>query len=137
MGLFTEIQGALEKRLSTMTDLPDVAWANTAYTPAVGTMYLRPTNLPVTPVGIGIHDSDAFLRAGFFQVDVFAPKNVGPGSATVQADAISAHFPVGLELFTTTGGYKIRIKSVAVESSNSEGTHYAVPVLISYIAITS
>ena len=135
MGAVSEIERALEIRLATISGLPDIAWPNISYEPKPNTLYLRPNNLPVRPMRIGISDSDEYRRDGFFQVDVFAPINKGKKAALDQAELINTLFNKGT-VITTTSGYKIKISSVTVESGQPTGTYYAVPVLIQYVAIT-
>lgn len=137
MSIFAEINEALETRLGSMSNVPDIAWPNITYSPEPDVMYLRPNNLPIDPVKIGVSDVDSFRRDGLYQIDVFSPKNAGAGAANSMAGSVYAHFPVGLELFTTTDSYKIRVEQVAVEVGELVGAHYVVPMLIRYSAITN
>lgn len=137
MTVLTEIQNALEVKLNALSGTHDIAWQNINYEPAADTLFLRPTNIPVDPLPIGLQNSSSMLRNGIFQVDVFAPKNKGVKTALNKADSISAHFARGTELFTATDQFKIRILKVAVEVGDIVGSHYAVPVLIHYSALTT
>lgn len=137
MSIFFDLQSALESRLSTMTSLPPVAWPNVGYEPDAGILFLRPNHIPVSPTKIGTADNDKVRRDGFYQIDVFAPKNSGTGVANKKADEVYSHFPIGLELLTATDGYKIRIDDVSIDVGDIAGAHYAVPVLIRYHAVTN
>lgn len=134
MGASSEILYALNGKLNTITGA-DIAWPNTAYNPNPNTLYLRPTHLPVLPTQIGLADSDRMRRDGFYQVDVFAPRNVGESAAMTIAESIFTLFSKGLEL-QTSSGYVIKIISSVVEGGQVVGSHFAVPVLIQYVAIT-
>ena len=46
MGVYTNIQAALDTELNTISGSPSIAWPNTAFTPTHGTLYLEPTLLP-------------------------------------------------------------------------------------------
>jgi Bacteriophage related domain of unknown function len=135
MGAASEILRALETRLATIPGLPDIAWPNIAYEPSPTKLYLRPNNLPVKPLPIGLADADDIRRDGLFQVDVFAPKNKGSKTAMDMAEAVNTLFSKGT-VITTTSGYKIKITSVAVEEGQVAGSHFAVPVLVQYVAVT-
>lgn len=137
MSILLDINSALENRLSTLSSVPPIAWPNVSYEPDPTTLYLRPNNLPIDPVRIGMGDADPVVRGGIFQVDVFAPRNGGQGDALVQADAIRDHFATGLELLTATDSHKLRIGTVTIEVGVSVGSHFAIPVLINYSAVTN
>lgn len=135
MGAVSEIQQALESRLATIPGSVDIAWPNNSYSPSPDTLYLRPNNLPTPPLPIGVSDADNYRRDGFFQVDVFAPRNLGAKAALDGAEAVNTLFAKGTKL-STTSGYIIKIISVAVEAGRVVGSHFAMPVLIRYVAVT-
>lgn len=135
MGVASEILSSLNGKLDTLSGTYDIAWGNTSYSPQADVLYLRPTHLPVQPLPIGVADVDGVRRDGYYQVDVFAPRGLGSNNAMDAADSICSLFVKGLKL-TTTSGYAIKIITTIVEGGQVVGSHYVVPVLIQYIAIT-
>lgn len=137
MGALSEIHNALETKLASLTGTTPIAWPNHEYSPDANIMFLRANHIPVDPIPVGVADNSSVLRYGILQVDVFAPKGNGPGAALAKVDALSALFAKGTEMLTATDGFKIRVRHVAVEVGTTVDSHYAVPVLIYYSAITN
>ena len=134
----TETQRALETRMSTLTRLGKVVWPNTLTADIESNIpFLRVNTIPIGSQKLGLADTARFRRDGFFQVDVFEPQGTGTGTASRRASEVSEHFPVGLELFTATDSFKIRIAQVDIEPAQIIGTHYVIPVLIRYTSVTN
>ena len=91
MGVFTDIQVALDQRLNTTSGLPAVAWENLDFTPTKGTSFVRPTNLSADGQTISIGDRLQSLP-GIYQVDVFTDVNQGAGALNTVCDSIRDHF---------------------------------------------
>ena len=133
MSVFYDISYALDNRLNTMTSLPPVAWENYPYEPALGTLYLRPTNIqgdtPVHTIGATGND----VTTGIYQVDVFAEAGQGKNAAVVMSDNIAAHFKIDTEF--SYNGRLVRIRQVNRRAgfNNADGW-YQIPVEIVYDA---
>ncbi len=75
MGVFSNIEIALNTRLATLSPLPVVAWPNMAFKPVENTLFLRPTLLPV---GSSLNQLNGQERhKGIYQVDIFVPLEKG------------------------------------------------------------
>ncbi len=90
MGLFTNIEAALNTKLSTLATSPPVQWPNSNYVPAQGTLFLRPTLLPAT--GALSTLAGSYLQKGLYQIDIFCPLNKGIATLTSWLDAIYTLF---------------------------------------------
>lgn len=90
MGIFSNIQIALDSELNSLVDLPDVAWPNTDYRPVKNTIWIRPTLLPAESASQTFAGKD--LHRGIYQIDIFVPKDNGPKQMFGLADAIREHF---------------------------------------------
>lgn len=130
MSRFVETQSALDTRLSTLANSPPVAWENLSYEPVEGTTYLRPSNLPAGHVAVGMANSDSVRGAGIYQIDVFTPKNEGPGNALTIASNIAAHFSRGLKL--TSGDTQLTVGVPTHDAAEPGGAWFRVAVLIPY-----
>lgn len=132
MSVFLDISAALDSRLNTMVGLPPVAWENKDYTPVLGTLYLRPTNLQGgTPAITAAQD----ITTGIYQVDVFAESGQGKNAAVVMADTIAAHFKTDTEL--TYNGRLVRVRQVNRGTAFNSNGWYQLPVEIVYDAYTA
>lgn len=135
MSYVEEINVVLEQRLSLFSELPDVAWPNSGYDPSPDKVYLEPFNTPLAPLRLGLNDDSSVRRDGIYQINVFGPKGAGVKETESLAKGVAQHFPKGTELFTVSG-HKVRVKYNMVETGQSVGVHYAIPVLVHYSAIT-
>ena len=90
MGVFTNIEAALNTRLATLSGSPAVQWPNTGYRPTENTTYLRPTILPTST------DLESFAGAeihkGIYQIDVFVPLEKGVNTLNTLLDSIADLF---------------------------------------------
>lgn len=90
MGVFANIEGALNTRLSTLSSSPPVAWPNTAYIPIENTSYIRPTLLPVDTNLESLAGSEEHI--GIYQIDVFVPTEKGVSALNTLLDNIQSLF---------------------------------------------
>jgi hypothetical protein len=135
MSIFADIDTALDTQLGALLPLPAIAWENKTYTPALGTLYLRPTSLPGEVVQASLGDNGQDQNVGVYQVDVFAKPNTGKKAAIVQADLVADHFKRGTLL--THNSRSVRIRSVRrkVGTNNSDGW-FMITIEITYISFT-
>jgi hypothetical protein len=126
MTIASTIMNTLNSRLAQLASLPATAWPNVPFTPATGTLWIRPDLLPADSALETIQGSEEHL--GVYQVSVFAPLDQGTGAALVQADAIADHFAADRDL---SG---LRIRSISVGQPMREESWLMVPVSIEYRA---
>ena len=135
MSVFLDISAALDGNLNSMAGKPDIAWENVKYTPAVGTIYVRPTLIPgdTTQASLGTSGTDESI--GIYQVDVFTEAGQGKNEAVVMADKIANRFKRGTVM--TYNGVNVRVISVSRQVGfNDAGGYYMIPVEINYISFT-
>ena len=136
MSVFLDISAALDAHLNTMVGLPPVAWENRSYTPVVGTLYVRPTNLQ----GVTIASSQSASKGqdvtiGVYQIDVFAEAGEGKNDAVTMADTIADQFKMDTEL--TYNSRLVRVASVSRGTANTADGWYQIPVEIVYNAYSA
>lgn len=136
MSVFTDISAALDSNLNDMPSLPPVAWENKSFTPTMGTLYIRPTNIPGDSVQATLGDSGTDQNIGIYQVDVFAEAGMGKNAALDMADQIGDQFKRGTDLVYNGRTVRIRSASRKVGQNNVDGW-YQVPVEITYISYTT
>lgn len=130
MAIFTNIQIALDSRLNTLTDKPDIAWPNVKYRPSKGTAFLRPTLLPAASSRYTLNNGD--MHQGIYQVDIFVPLDVGLATVLDYADDIRSHFR---DQTLTAGGDKIYINYVSLGNYERVDSWFRVIVEINYMSI--
>ncbi len=109
MGVFSNIQRALDTRLNTLANRPYVAWPNTKFVPTENTSFIRPTLLPASSELLTLNDNHR--NPGIYQIDIFVPLEKGMNSALTLADDIKEHFETERRL--TAGVNTIFITAVS------------------------
>ena len=131
---YLDIETALQSHLKSVPGIPEIVWPNTLAEFDADETYVGSQNITVTPVPIGIADDDSLRVDGFYQVDVYVPRDSGVGRAMEVINSITEYFNRGGEIQTDDGD--IRFKYSSVESGNSTGAHFHVILLIHYVIIT-
>ena len=90
MTRISDVQQALDTRLSTVSGLPDVAWPNTKHEPAINTTFVRPTLIPGSSATHNLIDEQS--NPGIYQIDIYTPVGEGAAEALMLADDIYDHF---------------------------------------------
>lgn len=129
-----EIESALIKRLTILSDLPDVAWPNMPFTPTPGRPYFKPALLPGEPTQAGIGESAMNRMSGIFQVAVFVPAGIGTKDLRTMCSALEAHFKRGTVL--NYNGVKVTIRKAYRGPQLQEANWLQCPVTISFFALT-
>lgn len=103
------IETALLGRVATLSLTPAlaVAWPNRDFTPPAGAAWLRVQHLPNASDRLFLRGSDPHRRRGILQIEVVAPLNAGPGTATRIAGEVALHFPADLALWSE--GVKVTV----------------------------
>ena len=109
MGVFADIEKALQGQVNSITGTPKIQWENDdSYVPVLGTRYWRVTNLPVESA---LETAGKLVKhTGIYQVDIFVPSN--KGLATVTADMDKIYTVFNSLLWLDKNGSRIYIKSV-------------------------
>lgn len=134
MTAFLDISAALDGHLNTMTSKPPIAWDNTEYTPVVGTLYARPTNIPGDTLQSSLGDNGQDMTDGIYQIDVFSELGKGKNEAIVMADLIANRFKRGTDI--VYNARTVTIRSVSRQAANTSGGWYQIPVIIVYRVFT-
>jgi len=99
MGVFTNIEIALNTRLATLSSIPPVAWPNIAFVPVENATFLRPTLMPVSSQLNQLNGVE--LHKGIYQVDVFVPLEKGIATIDGLLDGIKSLFSSSKTLTAT------------------------------------
>lgn len=110
MGVFLDIESALETKLAGISGAPKIQWENDAsYKPTIGTPFWRPTNIPFKSDVA----SNSMLQKhqGIYHVDVFGVVNKGVGGIIGDLDKIYTAFNSVISL--TSGSSRVDIQNVS------------------------
>lgn len=128
MSYFQDVQIALDTKLNSLAGGVAIAWENTKYVPVIGTPFMRPT---VLLAGAELMDlNDLQLNTGIYQIDIFYPKEAGPGAVLAQADAVYDHFKSGTKL--TANSVDVHIKQIDISSREVEESWYRISVDVNF-----
>jgi hypothetical protein len=90
MGVFTNIEAALNTRLATLSPSMPIAWPNIHYTPVENTAFIRPTLLPISTDLNTFSGSEKHI--GIYQIDIFVPLEKGISALDTLLDSIQDLF---------------------------------------------
>jgi hypothetical protein len=100
----TSYQLALRAHLNTMAGLPEVAWQGKAYTPEVGTRYLREEYLPGPMRRITAAYTSAVLECDpMYVLTIFETQNQGISASSNLAVDLIEHFAPGTDITASNG----------------------------------
>lgn len=132
---FGDISAALDSHLNTFAGGDPIAWPNTEYTPVNGTLFLRPTNLPVSSEQSGLGTTGIDTHRGIYQVDIVAMAGEGRGAAEAKADAVADHFKRGTDLLYN--GLRVRLGDGSRNQGITIGDRFVIALSINYLAHTA
>lgn len=126
------IRAALETKLNSITPSIVTAYENVAFTPVTGTPYQACYTMPATPDNATM--GDGYYRAqGIFQVSLFYPLGVGPGTAGARAELIRTAFKRGVSM--VSGSVTVRVSNTPeIGQGRVDGDRWMVPVKIRWFA---
>lgn len=131
---FLDIQTALDTKLSSTPGLENiaVAWEGTDYEPTLGTVFIRPTNLPVTSDQLDLSNS-VQNNSGIYQIDVFFPATGrGTGQMLEILSNLFNHFKEDLKLESGSSSVHIRSVSRLPQATADENTWLIGGIQINY-----
>ena len=134
MGLFTDIQAALDTRLSTVVGLPEVAWDNTLFKPFKGTTFIRPVVLSAAST---METIDVRLQSnpGVYQIDVFVDTEKGTASFNTLVDTIFDHFKATNTL--TEGTTEVWLQAISRSPAIRDESWFKGTILINYLVLST
>lgn len=128
MGVFTNIQAALNTRLNSLSGAPTIIWPNTKAQPVIAASWMRPTLLPATTT---LHNLDGLQHhKGLYQIDIFVPVQGGLSTLTGYMDSVLSHFK-GQSL--TANSDTVHIQAVSVGATERQDSWFRGFVEIYYI----
>lgn len=131
-GVFSNIESALNTRLSLVAGLPAVQWPNAKYQPKEGTAFVRPTLLSAATELFRLDDGS--LHKGIYQIDIFMPLEKGNRDLNEIMDSIEEHFRAVRSL--ASGTNTVFIQAIGRGLAQRQESWYVSFVEINYICYT-
>ena len=127
-----EIRAALESHLSTVVDLPEIAYENVPYNPTTGTSYIQPMYFPVTrrPAVRGRNPQQRYDC--LFAINCYAPEGNGPSAADTLAKNVLEAFEATTSI--TLNGTTVSIDYAERQQGILNSPWFFIPVNISCYA---
>ena len=128
--IYSEIRATFETALKAIVDLPDVAWENVTFTPTTDEPYVKCRMIPTLrePAVRGLNPQ--MYYQGYYLIECFVPKGLGPSAADELADKIIDAFEATTDI--SLSGTNIHIRYAERDLGVPEGAHFMVPVRIGY-----
>ncbi len=128
MGVFSDIQAALDTTLTAISGIPPIVYDNVSYVPVQGTAFVRATVLPAASTLFTLNE--VRKNPGIYQVGIFTPVGKGLGAALVIADAIKAYFETHRRI--VQGSNTIFVMQVSIGKGEREDAWEHIFVEINY-----
>jgi len=129
------VSKVLLDQLMSIPNLPHVVTENTAYTPVIGTPYLREMDIPAITQAPTLNSTGYQRRDGAYRIGIFYPKSTGKFQAIAIADKIISRFYRGLRL--EYEGQTVEIKTTDREQIYTDGEFIQCGLMIRYTVVVS
>ena len=130
-----DIRAALESHLNNTANLPTIAYENVAFTPVVGTSFLKSQYVP-TSTKPAVRGLNPQLRyQGIYSITVFAPEGAGPNEAEGYINAIINSFAATTDITFTNGDgdtFKVSIDYSERQQGMIDSPWYFTPINIGW-----
>lgn len=130
MGVFNDIQNALNTKLASLSGLPAIYFPNDQKEPAQGTPYLRPSLLPAASELYTLNGAN--YHSGIYQVDIFTPLKKGTSQAMLIADIIRDGFNKQSLVKNTT---IVHIQNISIGIGEREESWWHCYVEVNYLCV--
>jgi len=127
-----EIRSILETQLTSIQDVPDIAYENVPYNPTTGTSYIEITYLPTSrrPAARGLNPQQRY--EGIFAINCYASEGKGPAVAETIAENVMTAFEATTSM--TTNNITVSIDYSEVRQGFLDSPWFVVPVNIGWYA---
>ena len=130
-----DIRAALESHLNNTANLPAIAYENVAFTPVVGTSFIKSQYVP-TSTKPAVRGLNPQLRyQGIYSVTVFAPEGAGPNEAEGYINTIIESFEATTDITFTNGDgdtFKVSIDYSERQQGMIDSPWYFTPINIGW-----
>lgn len=128
--IYQEIRAALDNRLKTTTDIPDIAFENVPYNATTGTNFVRARMVPTTRRPSVRGSSPIQRYQGIYSVLVCTAEGTGSGANLDIVDSIVDRFEATTDI--TFGSETVTIEYVDVGNGYIDTPFYCIPINIGW-----
>jgi len=128
--IYDDIRAALEVKLSSISNIPSIAWENVQFTPTTGQSYVKARFLPTLrePAVRGLNPQ--IYYQGIFRVDCYVPEGTGPSVGGDLASKIINAFEAATDV--SYNGVTVSIRYSEREAADTDGPFYITPINIGW-----
>lgn len=135
MGIFNDIQNALNTKLSSIPLIPKIFYSNVdtddnRSIPVQGVTYIRPTLLPASSTAASLDGKD--YHRGVYQIDIYTQLKKGSAPILAVADQIRTAFK-NADLVSNSN--IIHITSISVSNQRRDESFWTCYVEINYFCV--
>ena len=124
----TTVAEAAGASVDLFVGLPAVAWEGRAYSPVVGTPFLREQLNPLPTYIVGFGAGGLERHPALYLLDLLYPFGFGPSAAEAMAGTLRQLFPPGLVL--TADGQQVRVAQASRSALRPEADWMLLPLTI-------
>lgn len=126
------IRSILETQLTSIQDVPDIAYENVPFDPTTGVSYIQVFYIPTSrrPAVRGTNPQQRY--EGIFAINCYAPEGSGPAAAETIAENVITAFEATTSL--TSNNITVSIDYSEVEQGFLDSPWFMVPVNIGWYA---
>lgn len=127
-----EIRSLLETQLSSIENVPDIAYQSVPYSPTTGNSYIEVNYLPTSrrPSVRGLNPQQRY--EGIFAILCYAPEGSGPAAAETIAENVMTAFEATTSL--TSNSITVSIDYSEAQQGYLDSPWFVVPVNIGWYA---
>src|SRR4051812_41504491 len=130
MGVFNDIQNALNIKLNSLSGIPLIYFPNDQKEPTQGVSYIRPFIIPATSQLYTLNGSN--YHSGIYQVDIFTPLKKGTSQAWLIADLIKDGFN---KQSLTQNSNILHIQNISIGIGEREESWWHCYVEVNYLCV--
>lgn len=128
--IYDDIRATFETNLSTVADLPSVAWENVSFSPTTNQSYVSVRMIPTRREPAVRGQNPQMYYQGYFLVTCCVPEGNGPSAGDDLADKIMDAFEATTDI--THNSTTLSIRYAERDLGTPEGSHYHIPVRIGW-----
>jgi len=130
MSIYKDIRAALETRLNSTPDIPEIAWENVPYSPTTGTPFIKPMFQPTLRRQSAMATTPPHYYQGIFTILCYHPEGSGSGASQETVDALVNRFNSTTDI--TYSGLTVSLRGAQQESSYINSPWFVTPITVSW-----
>lgn len=128
--IYDEIRAVLENTLSSVSNIPSIAWENVNFNPPNNASYIKARLVPTIRRPAVRGTNPQMYYQGYYLIEVYCPEGNGPAAADALANSIIDAFEATTDL--SLGAFRLPIRYAERDLGVREGAFYKVEIRIGW-----